>query len=169
MSLWLPRPQAAGRVRGEYDTFVHPSQEAPPALTPLPYHTPPDRRQIFSWPVFIVCACVIAMLFGVFGYLFPRLQAIYVEFAVWLPGVTRVVFLGAQFMKQRGLLLSTSLPLVLGFLVPFALARKRRPLTREQAWILVLIIVNILLTVALTLVIIAWVLPMYRLITAFFR
>src|SRR5437016_3419099 len=101
--------------------------------SPLDYRrVPRTRRQIFSWPVFIVGICVILILFGVFGFLFPKIEALYADFGVWLPLPTRVVLDVARFMQMRGLVISSSLPLALGFLVPFALGRRKSPLTRRQ-------------------------------------
>ena len=109
------------------------------------------------------------MLFGTFGIVFPRLRAIYADFGMSVAPMTQLLLDASRLMRWRGLIVCASIPLALGFLMPFVLQRRKEPITREQKWIVTLLISNILLGIALLLVVIVWVIPMYELFNGFFR
>jgi type II secretory pathway component PulF len=129
---------------------------------------PPPRR-LFSWPVLVVSGGIVALLFGAFGVVFPRLRAIYADFGMHVPALTQLLLDASWLMRWRGLIVCASIPLALGFLMPFILQRRKEPVTREQKWIVALLISNILLGIALLLVIIVWVIPMYELFNGYFH
>src|SRR5205809_7242870 len=91
----------------------------------------PPRRRIFSRTVFVVSGGIVAMLFGSFGFVFPRLRAIYADFGMRVVPMTQLLLDASLLMRWRGLIVCASILFAVGFLVSFVLFRGKGLFTRD--------------------------------------
>jgi len=138
----------------------------------LPYEPPQPRRPVFSIPAWYATVAVVACMTGVFVFVAPRIEQLFVDFKPLLlelkmefPGIT-VFFLSTArwFRSDLGWFYLWTLPVILGFIAPlFSRNRPQDARSQRRQIVLWMRVANIAIFLFLLFCIIAFGLPVIRL------
>ncbi|MDB5171411.1 MAG: hypothetical protein JWN51_184 [Phycisphaerales bacterium] len=141
---------------------------SPDPVSPLPYATPHAARRIrFSWLVCISSGAVI-LVASIFLTLFvPKMEGLFIDFHLDLPGPTQMLLVGTRFYLGGGWIGAVFLPFVLGALGPRLVSRREMTdvaaLIRLTDRLIAVVIVMILIQLVIIIAVILWLMPMVTL------
>ena len=127
----------------------------------LDYQPPEPRRKVFSFIAMLAVAFPLAVFYGVLAMLVPRMEKTYADMGMKLPGVTQAVLSFSRWATQFGWVTIAIVPVALGAIVPWFVQPSARP---RRSLVALLLFINSILMMVLILVVIALVLPTFKLI-----